>query len=299
MRVTRLTPLVPAPQDHAGETQDDVEHDVHREDAQGETSDVGRRRPTRPDEDHRRDDRAGPGEQRRAERHERDVDAPVCTGSSARPVSSSSATSSSSRPPAPCMAGSVMPQVVEDPPDRTPRTATMTKNATSDGLPSRADPFAVLDGRPVSARKTRHRARRVHDDEQGDEDSTKNLTCSTQPRSCAGPRVRPRRLRPRSAEHRGVGGVLAEPVVLAGAVVVAGAGDEQAQLGGQRPQVRALGGLVVAVVDLEAGQAGGGQLRDRRVATRRGRAGPQPGGPCTGTPPAPRTSRTACTGSGA
>ncbi len=37
-------------------------------------------------------------------------------------------------------------------------------------------------------------------------------------------------------EHLRVGGVLAEPVVLAGAVVVAGPGDQQAELGGQRPQ---------------------------------------------------------------
>ena len=75
-------------------------------------------------------------------------------------------------------------------------------------------------------------------------------------RLTAGPPPLRRSPAPRSrVEHLGVGGVLAEPVALAGAVVVAGARVEQAQLGGQAPQVLALGRVVVAVVDLEAGQA--------------------------------------------
>jgi hypothetical protein len=49
---------------------------------------------------------------------------------------------------------------------------------------------------------------------------------------------------------------------ISGAVVSAPSrtGDDQAQLAGQRPQRRPRLGVVVGVVDLDAGQAGLGQL---------------------------------------
>ena len=59
-----------------------------------------------------------------------------------------------------------------------------------------------------------------------------------------------------AGELVGGGGVAAQVVVeLAGAVVVAGAGDDQAEVGGDAPQPVADLGGVVLVVDLEAGQA--------------------------------------------
>ena len=66
-------------------------------------------------------------------------------------------------------------------------------------------------------------------------------------------------------EYGRVGQVLADPVELAGPVVVARPRGEEAELGGEPAQVLALGGLVVAMLDLDAGQAGGGQPRDDAV----------------------------------
>src|SRR6478735_4975904 len=57
-------------------------------------------------------------------------------------------------------------------------------------------------------------------------------------------------------EHVGRRGVLTEAVGLAVAVVVAGPGHEQAEVGGQPAEPGAGVGSVVPVVDLEPGQSG-------------------------------------------
>lgn len=61
----------------------------------------------------------------------------------------------------------------------------------------------------------------------------------------------------------GVGGVLAEATGLTAAVVVAGAGGQQAEVGGHGAQPGAGRGVVVHVVDLDAVETGRGEFGDR------------------------------------
>ena len=117
---------------------------------------------------------------------------------------------------------------------------------------------------------------------------------SSRPAGCPpGPRGRGRREVQQPLVLRRVGGVAAELVVdLAGAVVVAGPGDDQAEVRGRSPAAasRSLG-VVVLVVDLDPGQPEPGQLGERRlVQARPGRAGPT-GARSRETPPASSTTR--------
>src|SRR3954449_2210436 len=76
---------------------------------------------------------------------------------------------------------------------------------------------------------------------------------------------RPRALRLDLFQHGWIGDVLADPVELAGAVVVARPRREEVELAREPLQVLALLGLVVAVRHLEAGEPGGGHLGDHGV----------------------------------
>ena len=68
-----------------------------------------------------------------------------------------------------------------------------------------------------------------------------------------------------AASTSGDGRLRTDALLLAGAVIVAGAGGQQAQSVGQRPQPRAGGLVVVGVVDLEPGEPVGRHLRERLV----------------------------------
>ena len=178
-------------------------------------------------------------------------------GSSALPVSSSSATSRSSSRPAPCSAGRSM-QVVQD----------LLAGHREDHDHARASATACTGGpaplagrhRPGQRQEDRHHAGRVGDHQQGHEDLAEQLHIH----AIIVPIGRPasRRI---SAEHGRVGQVGPERDGLVRAVEVARAGDHQAQPVGQRPHLGPLLGGVVLVVGLEPGQPAGGQLHDQLV----------------------------------
>ena len=184
----------------------------------------------------------------------------AAVGSCSLPVSSSSATSRSSRPPAHCSGGQRDVQVAEDllAEEREHRDHAERHR---DRLPGR-----LAGGARRAAggqgQEDRDGADRVHDHEEGHEDLGQQHAVDQRAHADhlgrAPTRARPR---PRGQVEQPVellrrGGVAAELVVdLAGAVVVAGAGGDEVEVAGDAPQPVAGRGVVVLVVDLDAGQA--------------------------------------------